>query len=206
MEFEDEEAAASAIRKHRRFPIVCRNRCLRIAYPASNAMNRKEFTSKIGHMNHRIMEQKIRDCNNNCNNCNNNSNNNSNNNNNRRRKKNRCSRRCSIPAPSANSGEDRPMKARVQEQQVMNPKKKRPNSDMTTTYSMETDDGQQQVHHQHHVHHPKKMFVSRPLQENLQIGSTTTSCTEGTATPDQFESDLLKIIHMLSCTRIHDSS
>jgi RNA recognition motif-containing protein len=187
MEFENEEAAASAIRKHRRFPIVCRNRCLRIAYPANNAMNRKEFMN-IGHRNDRIIERKIRDWNNN--------------NNRRRKKKNSSSRSC-IPALSGNSLEDQPIKA-VHEQQLMNLKmKKRPHSDCrTTTYSMEADDGQQPVHHHlqedvRHHRHPKKMFV-----ESRTISSTTaTRTTEA----DQFESDLLKIIRMLSCTRIHDS-
>jgi RNA recognition motif-containing protein len=189
MEFEDEEAAASAIRRHRRFPILCRNRCLRIAYPANNAMNRKEFMN-IGHMNDRISERKIRDCNNN-------------NNSNRRRKKKHSSSRSCIPAPGGNSLEDQPIKAVHEQQQLMNLKiKKRPHSDTTTTYSMEADDGQQPVHHHQedarHRRHSKKMFV-----ESSTISSSTASRT---TEADQFESDLLKIIRMLSCTRIQDSS
>jgi hypothetical protein len=59
------------------------------------------------------------------------------------------------------------------------------------------------VHHHlqevvRHRRHPKKMFV-----ESSTISSTTGSRTTGA---DQFESDLLKIIRMLSCTRIQDSS
>jgi RNA recognition motif-containing protein len=189
LEFEDEEAAASAIRKHRRFPIVCRNRCLRIAYPANNAVSRKEFMN-IGHMNDRIMERKIRDCYNN-----------NNNNNNRRRKKKNSSIRSCIPAPSGNYLEDQAIKA-VHEQQLMNLKiKKRPHSDTTTTYSMEADDRQQPVHHhQEEVRnrrHPKKMFVESTI---------SSSTANRTSEANQFESDLLKIIRMLSCTRIHDSS
>jgi hypothetical protein len=67
---------------------------------------------------------------------------------------------------------------------------------------MEADDGQQLVHHHHedvcHRRHSKKMFV-----ESSTISSNTAS--RPTAA-DQFESELLKIIRMLSCTRIHDSS
>jgi hypothetical protein len=68
---------------------------------------------------------------------------------------------------------------------------------------MEAEDGQQPVHdHQQedvrHRRHPKKMFV-----ESSTISSTTVNRTTGA---DQFESDLLKIIPMLSCTRIQDSS
>jgi RNA recognition motif-containing protein len=199
LEFEDEEAAVSAIRKHRRFPIVCRNRCLRIAYPANNAMNRKEFMN-IGHMNDRIMERKIRDCINN----NNSNNSSSSNNNKRRRKKKNNSSRSFIPAPSQNSLEDQAIKA-VHEQQLMNLKiKKRPHWDSTTTtYSMEAEDGQQPVHHHQqedvrHRRHPKKMFM-----ESSTISSTT---ARRTTEADQFESDLLKTIRMLSCTRIQDSS
>jgi hypothetical protein len=144
----------------------------------------------IGHMNDRIMERKIRDWNNN------------NNNNNRRRKKKNSSSRSCIPVPSGNSLEDQPIKA-VQEQQLMNLKiKKRLHSDSrTTTYSMEADDDQQLVHHHQedvrHRRHPKKMFV-----ESTISSSTASRTTEA----NQFESDLLKIIRMLSCTRIHDSS
>jgi hypothetical protein len=123
------------------------------------------------------------------------------NNNNRRRKKKNSSIRSCIPAPSGNYLEDQAIKA-VHEQQLMNLKiKKRPHSDTTTTYSMEADDRQQPVHHhQEEVRnrrHPKKMFVESTI---------SSSTANRTSEANQFESDLLKIIRMLSCTRIHDSS